>query len=479
LVVNKSSYLSGSTYISGDLHLSYPDNYDLSDTDVVNKQYLDDEHRLVEIIDHPDRSIIEDKIEYDEILYWSTLPIAGNWNSIAYGNDRFVAVGRGPTDKAAIGVMTRHGLKWQEVTMPNLSNWQSVTFGNGQFVAITDSRTVAYSSDGISWTETGMRVSASWQDIVWGNGIYVAIASNSHDKAAYSPDGTNWKESVLPTTPNNANWYSVAFGNGRFIAVAGDYLKGAASTDGINWTEVNMPIAAGWIDVSFGNGKFVALAHGNDNKAAYSSDGISWTETVLPNSANWQSVTFGDNGSFPGDKKFVAVAFSNDKFAFSKDGITWESGTLPANESWVSVTFGSREFVAISNSPNGPYYGMSVKFNDIIPDLFIKTKMIAEKNVTVPKLEDDLNLTEKYVRVETPPLPTITHTILQTYQTEHPSTDMDQAVNLEFVLKSLDNLYKEILNPSVPNGIVYIDGRADAGGKQTITATKDVPTPVI
>jgi hypothetical protein len=283
----------------------------------------------------------------------------------------------------------------------------------------------------------------------------------------------------LPTTPNNANWYSVAFGLDKFIAVAGDYPKGATSTDGINWTEVDLPSTAGWIDVTFGNGKFVAVAHGNGHKAAYSLDGVNWMETTLPNNANWQSVTYGDNGDFPGDKKFVAVAFSNDKFAFSKDGITWESGTLPANESWSSITFGDRQYVAVSGSPNGSHYGISIKFNDIIPDLFVKTKMIAGKNVTVPRLEDDLNLTEKYVRVETPPLPAITHTIYDTYIAQHPGIDLNQAVNLEFVLRSLNNLYNEILNPSEPNGIVYVDDRIDVGGKQTITAVKEVPTPAI
>ena len=112
--------------------------------------------------------------------------------------------------------------------MPS-SYWQSVTYGNGKFVAVvSNSNTAAYSTDGITWTETTMPSSANWYSVTYGDGKFVAVASNS-STAAYSTDGITWTETTMPSS---ANWYSVTYGDGKFVAVANNSSTAAYKIDG-------------------------------------------------------------------------------------------------------------------------------------------------------------------------------------------------------------------------------------------------------
>lgn len=196
--------------------------------------------------------------------------------------------------------------------MPASEKWNSVCYGNGRFVAVADqSKVSAYSTDGINWTETTWNVGHDWSSVCYGNGKFVAVDSFNSNIAAYSTDGVNWTETTLPA---KKNWSSVCYGNGKFIAVVEGSNIAAYSEDGISWTQTTLPANKDWISVCYGNGKFVVTTNGS-NVAAYSTDGITWTQTTMPANKSWYSVCYG-NG------KFVAVDY-NGAAAFSTDGITW------------------------------------------------------------------------------------------------------------------------------------------------------------
>ena len=238
------------------------------------------------------------------------MPISKHWNSVTYGNGKFVAVRSYDSTAAAY---SEDGLTWTATTIPSSANLYSVTYGNGKFVAVAYNSTVAaYSEDGITWTATTMPSSAYWYSVTYGNGKFVAVASGSI--TAYSTDGITWTEIAMPRV---GNWFSVTYGGGKFVTVSYNSNVAAYSTDGITWTEIAMPSSAEWYSVTYGNGKFVAVANNLAN-AAYSEDGITWTATTMPSSENWTSVTYG-NG------KFVAVERSSDRAAYSEDGITWKN----------------------------------------------------------------------------------------------------------------------------------------------------------
>ena len=268
-----------------------------------------------------------------------SLPSLANWQSVCYGNGKYVAVAY-ESNKAAYST---DGITWTETTLPSSAKWCSVCYGNGKFVAVAgNSDTAAYSTDGITWTAATMPSLLFWYSVAYGNGKFVAVTIEG-GTAAYSTDGVTW--TATRSIPD-ASWLSVASGDGKFVAVASN---GATySTDGINWTWVTLPLSASWCSVTSGNGKFVMVAEGSD-AAAYSTDGINWTRVTLPLSASWGSVTSG-NG------KFVAVARNSATAAYSTDGITWTAATMPSSASWRSVAYGNGKFVAVANGSNKAAY---------------------------------------------------------------------------------------------------------------------------
>ena len=127
-----------------------------------------------------------------------------------------VAVDTKYTSNSTIDVINNG---WTEGTISDTSRrWQSICYGNDKFVAV-DSNTsyFAYSTDGINWTEgTISNTSRKWNSVCYGNGKYVAVADNSNT-FAYSTDGINWTESTISDT--SRRWESVCYGNGKYVAV--------------------------------------------------------------------------------------------------------------------------------------------------------------------------------------------------------------------------------------------------------------------
>ena len=107
------------------------------------------------------------------------------------------------------------GRDWWAVTLPSSSGWQSVTYGDGKFVAVGSNK-AAYSTNGATWTASTLPSSANWLSGTYGDGKFVAVTINS-DQAAYSTNGTTW---TAVTLPSSSDWRSVTYGDGKFVAVA-------------------------------------------------------------------------------------------------------------------------------------------------------------------------------------------------------------------------------------------------------------------
>ena len=89
----------------------------------------------------------------------------------------------------------------------------------------------------------------------------------------------------------------------------------------------------GWYSVCYGNGMFIAVSY-NDN-CAWSSDGKTFTLGKI-GTGSWYSVCYG-NGMF--------VTVSDTRCAWSSDGKTFTYGTITEN-GWQSVCYGNGMFVA-------------------------------------------------------------------------------------------------------------------------------------
>ena len=70
--------------------------------------------------------------------------------------------------------------------MPIGPNWQSITFGNGKFLAVgRPSNIAAYSTDGTNWIAVSLPKEDNWYGIAYGNNLFVATVNGSYT-AAYS-----------------------------------------------------------------------------------------------------------------------------------------------------------------------------------------------------------------------------------------------------------------------------------------------------
>ena len=277
---------------------------------------------------------VEKNISWTE----GNMPSSQQWQSVCYGNGKYVAV---VYDNSNIMAYSTDGINWTQGNMPSRQYWSSVCYGNNKYVAVVDSSNsniMAYSTDGISWTEGTMPSGLKWKSVCYGNGKYIAVAYGT--TMAYSTDGINWTSGNMPS---GLNWKSVCYGNGKYVAVVNGSNIFAYSINGISWTQRNstVPNSLAWSSVCYGNNKFVAVSTVNSNIMAYSTDGISWAKGNMPSSQDWYSVCYG-NG------KYVAVASSSNIYAYSTDGISWTKGNMPSSQNWYSVCYGNGKYVAIS-----------------------------------------------------------------------------------------------------------------------------------
>lgn len=268
-----------------------------------------------------------------------TMPSSSSWNSITYGNGKFVAISKNSVNVA----YSENSITWQASTLPMQADWQSITYGNDKFVAIAyGSNNAAYSEDGITWYESTLPSSRPWNSTAYGNGKFIAMSSGN--EAAYSEDGTTWHKLTLP----QGDWCSVTHGNGKFVAISSYSTKAIYSEDGITWQASTLPKSLPWQHITYGNGKFVVVAIAASS-AAYSEDGIIWHESNMPSVLALHSVAYG-NG------KFVAADYTTNKVVCSTNGITWNAYTLPSSADWESIAYGDGKFVAVAKQSNKVVY---------------------------------------------------------------------------------------------------------------------------
>ena len=257
--------------------------------------------------------------------------------------------------------------KWTRVPLPSVEGlypdddvistrptWQSIAYGNGVFVALGRYTPqmfyhiafTFYSKDGINWTKMDLPelpTSQYWNKVIYANGLFVAISSGSN-RAAYSIDGIRWSLSFLPY---EKDWSDLAYGNDIFLAIGGDDGKAAYSHNGHTWLEANVPSDHYWLYIYFGDDKFLLIAA--DDTVAYSSDGVSWEM--------YNGIEAGVEDGFYyttyGDGQFISVpGRDTDRIYSSRDGINWSTIDLAKEiETPKDITFGNGKFFIVG------YYG--------------------------------------------------------------------------------------------------------------------------
>ena len=167
-----------------------------------------------------------------------TLTTTG-FTSVAGGKGVFVAIksGTNVTNYATTAGVTG---TWTASTLPSSSNWNSIAYGNNRFVAVsnTSGTIAAYSLDGITWTASTLPATAQWTKVTYGQGVFLAVSTTT--AAATSPDGVTWTARTTSTAASGFS--SVTFGNrnryGQFVGVGAGtgtvatYIRAGATAKG-------------------------------------------------------------------------------------------------------------------------------------------------------------------------------------------------------------------------------------------------------
>ena len=241
---------------------------------------------------------------------------------------------------------------WQASTLPAAGNWTSVKYGDGRFIAYSSTSAVAaYSDDrGASWQSLTMPtigvVALEYLDGVW----YAISVYNGTTATGWRSvnGGLTWSIWTLPDRGNtNINYYwSQLFvcNNRLYILQSGGYTNAYYTTDGASWVPFFAPFASSKISMAYGNGVYIMSTTGN-SVAARSTDGVTWTtHSIVTTTNNWRGLCFGKG-------MFVMVNYDTTMIVRSADGITWTATTVP-RRFWEMAAFGSGTFVAIASSTN-------------------------------------------------------------------------------------------------------------------------------
>ena len=231
------------------------------------------------------------------------------WNSVTYGDGKFILVGKSPSPKKQCAMST-DGIKWTTtgINLPLLnSGYGAVTYDGEKFVTVSAHEGSIYTStNGLSWTRVTTLNLNDWKSIAYGDGTYVICRNNNTTSLMYSSNLTSWSE---PDTPIAKNFYTIAFGDGVFVATGSGKI--AYTDDPKSWQSFDTVDNNTWNSVAYGDNKFVFVKKSGTGKSsawAKPTDITAFNLVETPEDIGWQAVAYGGN-------RFVSVNSTSNKDA--------------------------------------------------------------------------------------------------------------------------------------------------------------------
>ena len=262
-----------------------------------------------------------------------------NLNSIAFGNDIFVAVGG-----ANNVVVSTNGIMWTRVVTP-IPVWGPVAFLKDFFMTRggNNESQLLISTNGVLWSVTGRNM--KFDSVAIAPDRFVVVSTG---EVSLSYDGLDWIKTISqPGMPLK----EVAFGNGVFVATL-DYPWAITSSDGVAW--IYSEYLPACCSVTFGNEIFLSMSR---SSVSSSVDGLNWSagqQFPYDWGPDYRDVSFGGG-------RFVAVGRATispagalvSNVVSSVDGVTWKwHGAATVGGSYhdlYAVTYGQGTFVAVGS----------------------------------------------------------------------------------------------------------------------------------
>ncbi len=268
---NNTFVATGSTYdgvilSSKDGGISWTKTYSDSHSSIRGLSYSPD-HNLFIALDFPNYII-----RSQDGMSWISTQLSGFSSypdTIAYLNRTFIA-----TYDGGIILASSDGNTWlprYAGTGDILDGFYGIAYGNNKFVAVGYADylgLIGTSPDAATWTIGKINNDSSLagevrflNDVVYANNKFVAVGGLS-DMEAYivsSPDGINWTkvyyEDVYGKSPG---LNGISYAEGVFVAV-GNNGRILTSTDAMTWTERPSNVNIALYDVTYGNNSFVIV----------------------------------------------------------------------------------------------------------------------------------------------------------------------------------------------------------------------------
>jgi hypothetical protein len=236
---------------------------------------------------------------------------------VAYLNGRYVTA-KDPGDHGFYAVCSPELSHWSPADMATVQNLHGIAFGGNRFVAVGDSGTVLTSPDGFAWSAEKKPTSENLAEVAYGNGTFVAVGFRG--PPLRSRNGEAWEAASSAPAEGLS---SVVFGNGLFVAVAGGNTTAVlVSENGKAWTRV----AVGEMirpKLVFGNGVFLLAG---EDKVFRSTDARQWSRSWLGGKA-MSEIGFDGSRFFFRSGGVSATGWSKLE---SVDGVDWnENPSLP------------------------------------------------------------------------------------------------------------------------------------------------------
>lgn len=334
--------------------------------------------------------------------------LTANFNSVAFGNGLYVAVGdRGVIQTSPDGVNWTQRLSSGTSGEPNL---YKVIFAGGRFVAVGDANSILTSTDGITWIAAYSGGGGNLYGVAWSGTHYLAVGPNSMNS---SVDGITWTRSnAFAMTPTVTWLFDPVWDNTRFL-ISGVGIFSDGGSNGVAVGPLMNPQGTAYIGNMGGGismvkgpnaGTFVSVVSGpalQTSSWQYTNDGLNspvplssvititqdggLTKYVPPEMARtdgneWNMVSYnpilnlyvavGGAGGSRSAKIYTGTTLSNRIYqtpaangiiATSPDGMTWTQRTNPLPQALFGVSYNTTtgemiavgELGAIITSNNG------------------------------------------------------------------------------------------------------------------------------
>lgn len=158
-------------------------------------------------------------------INWTSfnMPYTRNWNDIAYGDGKYIAVGNTWDNYYAYST---DGINWTGKTFPINGYPITVDYANSKFVVVPNGRSISFqSTDGLTWSQVDMTTGThSYYTVRYCGNYFIATMLND-PYVAYSKDGVTWYNGRI--SGGNYLWYSIAFNGTRIVLLPSNMKKGA------------------------------------------------------------------------------------------------------------------------------------------------------------------------------------------------------------------------------------------------------------